>query len=876
MATENPLFRDILSDLQLIADLYATSPFGFWVGHLASQSIIFNNTLGVSLRQLGQDGDFFRDAILGSEQSEFCFKQTFEEGSVHTQLTYVCDNGILSYEVELQQLEAHPDFFVALHPFEGVSPWPNDQLYYPYFLKLDAQGRYLFHSTQYTDLFLVPGKNYLGADSLADVKPSSQEAYLNTAQMALRNPGRIFEARLEKEVPKTGEIKITQWQFVSLLNCYGGTDRVYARGFDVSSLYRAEQSLLERQRELNYFFESDLMGVFFMMLPEPMDWDGAEDKWPLIDYAMDHQRITRCNKTVLNQYGYKDEEEFLNLRPRDFFSHDIEEGRKTWFEFFSKGRLHTRTEERKSNGEPVFIEGDYHILKDEQGRIVGHFGLQQDVTAQQRQTERYLETKEQLQKLTESIPGVVFQLEVDAQNQMSLRFLSKTFKNLGFDITEDVLHDDPSQIMQVVSPKDYSTLLGSIIYASRKQKELDMEFRVENRLGEERWFRVQARPESADPKFTQWYGILRPIDEKKESEREQLKLAQIARNTSDLMMLIGPEGNIDWFNSSCQRCFGWTYESVIGSSPEALFKESEDSNSKQQILRAVAEQRNMEQKLMLHTEQGFRWIRIRVKPIWNSNGEYLYCLMVMQDIHEEEIKSLEMEALLNLTSEQNKRLQSFTYIVSHNIRSHSANLQGLIEAIEVADDEIERKELWNFLVQVSGGLESTIQHLNEIIAINRNLNTSKLLLNLNSELDHVLNILGSEVHANRAEIIREFSSEADVFAVRAYLESALLNLLSNALRYRHPDRKPKIVVHLFEDDSYHYISVRDNGLGIDMQRYQERIFQLYQTFHSHPESRGLGLYILRNQIEAMGGNVDLKSTVGKGSEFTISLPKQKD
>lgn len=874
MATPNRMFLDVLSDLELIAHLDAASPYGFWLGHLPSRTIYLNNTLAVSLRQVDQDARFFKEAILGEQQADFCFKQTFAKGSVPAQLSYICDSGVWDYEVELQQLKAYPDFFVALHPFEGVSPWPNDQLYYPYYLKLDLKGNYLFHSRQYAQLFLSSEQSALGTDSTKDLKLSSKKAYCDTAQMALLHPGEIFDLRLEKALPATGEIKITQWQFVSLLNCYGTCDHVYARGYDVSSLYQAEQNLLAQQKELNYFFESDLMGIFFMMLPEPLDWDAAENKWPLVDYALEHQRVTRCNKTLLRQYGYQDEDEFLNLRPRDFFAHNIDMVRNLWFDFFNQGHLHTITEERKSNGEAVFIEGDYHILKDEQGRVVGHFGLQQDVTAQHQQAQRFLETKEQLQKLTESIPGVVFQLEVNAQLEITLRFLSKSFKSLAFDITEEALQEDVSQIMQIVSPKDYSTLLGSIVYANRKQKELDMEFRVENRLGEERWFRVQARPESVSAHLTQWYGILRSIDEKKESEREQLKLAQIARNTSDLMLIIGPEGTIDWFNSACQRCFGWSYESAIGLSPESLIHASADANAKQQVFRAIAEQSNMQLKLMLETTRGSRWIRISVKPIWNTNGEYLYCLMVMQDIHEEEIKSLEMQSLLNLTSDQNKRLQSFTYIVSHNIRSHSANLQGLIEAIELADNEQERLELWEFLVQVSGGLESTIQHLNEIIAINRNLNTSRTLLNLYDELDQVLIILGPEVLSHKAEISRNFSAEVQVLAVRAYLESALLNLLSNALRYRHPDRIPKIEVHHFEDDSFHYISVRDNGLGIDMERYQERIFQLYQTFHSHPESRGLGLYILRNQIEAMGGTVELKSTVGEGSEFTISLPKQ--
>ena len=104
-----------------------------------------------------------------------------------------------------------------------------------------------------------------------------------------------------------------------------------------------------------------------------------------------------------------------------------------------------------------------------------------------------------------------------------------------------------------------------------------------------------------------------------------------------------------------------------------------------------------------------------------------------------------------------------------------------------------------------------------------------------------------------------------------YLESILLNLLSNALKYTHPDRKPVIRLSTEKRQDQILLSVADNGAGINLKRYGEHIFKLRKTFHKHPESRGIGLFMIRNQIEAMGGDITLTSREGEGTTFFITF-----
>src|SRR5262245_24098095 len=134
---------------------------------------------------------------------------------------------------------------------------------------------------------------------------------------------------------------------------------------------------------LELLFSQSLDGFFFMMLDEPIQWDVNDDKERLLDYVFAHQRVTKVNDAMLGQYGAT-REMFIGLTPADFYEHDLETGRRVWREFFDQGRLHIKTRERRIDGEPIDVEGDYICLYDAQRRIIGHFGIQRDVTEEVR------------------------------------------------------------------------------------------------------------------------------------------------------------------------------------------------------------------------------------------------------------------------------------------------------------------------------------------------------------------------------------------------------------------------------------------------------------------------------------------------------------
>ena len=149
---------------------------------------------------------------------------------------------------------------------------------------------------------------------------------------------------------------------------------------------------------LELFFAQSLDGFFFMMLDEPVRWDDSVDKEKTLDYVFDHQRVTKVNDAMLAQYGAT-REAFLGTTPKGLFGHDLDHGRRVWRDFFDRGRLHIETDERRVDGTPIRIEGDYLCFYDEQGRVTGHFGIQRDVTERERANQALRQYNRRLQVL---------------------------------------------------------------------------------------------------------------------------------------------------------------------------------------------------------------------------------------------------------------------------------------------------------------------------------------------------------------------------------------------------------------------------------------------------------------------------------------------
>lgn len=234
-------------------------------------------------------------------------------------------------------------------------------------------------------------------------------------------------------------------------------------------------------------------------------------------------------------------------------------------------------------------------------------------------------------------------------------------------------------------------------------------------------------------------------------------------------------------------------------------------------------------------------------------------------------KQEELQTLVDVTAEQNKRLMQFTHIVSHNLRSHVANLSSILSVTDVTDiDDLNLS--WNLVEKTTTALDETLHNLNEVINIQSDINIPYRSIKVLDSFQKTVDSLQLLIDSTQTEFKIEIDENDEINVIPAYLDSILLNFVSNAIKYRSIDRSPVIGLKLSQANGYKILTISDNGLGIDLERYKDRLFGMYKTFHGNKDAKGLGLFITKAQIDAMKGKVEVESEVGKGTNFHIYFP----
>jgi signal transduction histidine kinase len=192
---------------------------------------------------------------------------------------------------------------------------------------------------------------------------------------------------------------------------------------------------------------------------------------------------------------------------------------------------------------------------------------------------------------------------------------------------------------------------------------------------------------------------------------------------------------------------------------------------------------------------------------------------------------------------------------------------------EIPVENPELKEILNGFSTSTNLLNETINDLVKVIIIKDNPSIQKEEVVIKDVFENVFNQLSYLISQHQPILKVELEKATIVNINKAYLESILLNLFTNAIKYRSPKRTLRILVSAKETAEQTVVTFKDNGIGIDMDRNRDKIFGLYQRFHNHSDSKGLGLYLVRSQVESMGGTISVESEVDKGTTFTITFKK---
>ena len=371
------------------------------------------------------------------------------------------------------------------------------------------------------------------------------------------------------------------------------------------------------------------------------------------------------------------------------------------------------------------------------------------------------------------------------------------------------------------------------------------------------------------------------ITEKKRAEENLRKISEryekATTATSDIVWECDFINKTIYFSKNFTSLFGHPVEDGIAPLEDNIWRKNIDPKVLQKIhkkdqIEIKNKSKKWSQEYQLRKADGtYATILDRRIAIRDKNGNVIGLIGSMQDITEKKKIDEERELLLLELSNNNSELTQFNYITTHNLRAPLTNLVSISNLINTDNIIDERtKKLIEAFRTSTYNLNTTMNDLMEILIIKEKPNLSTELLEFDEILETVKSSIEMKILKENVLIKSDFTKVPKVSFSSIYLESIFLNLLTNSIKYRHPDRQPIITIKSSKlANGKTKLVFTDNGIGMNMERVKNKIFGLYQRFHNNPDSKGIGLYLVHSQITTLGGKITVNSQVNVGTTFTL-------
>ena len=518
-------------------------------------------------------------------------------------------------------------------------------------------------------------------------------------------------------------------------------------------------------------------------------------------------------------------------------------------------------------GKKTYLEIRYTSIRDRDGILIGAAQIIRDTTMRKRAEIALTQSEERYRSLTESTTSVVWTANVDGE----------------FDSPQPSWEQYTGQNREESSGTKYLTAFQKedqegIKKAWQRAKNNKEMFRADGRIWSEkhqqyRYFTAKAVPlynEHAEIK--EWVGTINDIHDQKIAQEENHRLALIVESSDDAIFAMDLNGKIVSWNLGAEKIFEYNSAEIIDESVDKLIVASNDNQMGNilEMLQQGIKIEHFETKWITKTHNKID-VSINISAILDEEEKFIGASIIARDITEKKKADEQLEKQAKELAIINKELKEFTYIASHDLKVPIANIEQLVEVLR-EDDDVDDDEREDFLQRISKMVDrskETIQSLVDVTRIRENDELIEEEVNLSLLLEELLQMFSKQIEETNATIDANFSACNSITFPKSSLKSVLQNLLSNSIKYRSPKRTPVINLSTKKTDNHIALKIEDNGLGIDLKSNEGTAFGMYNRFHSHVEGTGLGLYIIKQTLEKLGGSIELESTLDKGTTFTL-------
>jgi len=461
----------------------------------------------------------------------------------------------------------------------------------------------------------------------------------------------------------------------------------------------------------------------------------------------------------------------------------------------------------------------------------------------------------------------------DIKAEKYIRFTENCAKIYGY--TTNDFFENTTLWFDLIHPDD-KFLAEKEFEILEKGENSEATYRILHKDGSIRWIEVKALPIFENGQMVRVDGIVSDVTDRKNAEQQMLKAQQLSkivlRTMPGMFYLFDSKGRYKYWNKQFSDVTGYSDEEIKVLDHAGFFQEEDREALTAKIANVFATGED-ELEGTLVTKEGRRIPYFFTGKRVIVDDEVCVAGLGIDITERKKSEELLLKNEADLV-QKNIGLREFSYIISHNLRAPVSKILGSASLIDIQQEaDPVNRELVDYIVKEVTNLDCIVKDLNGILAVQ---NTDSKVLSSTS-FNEILKLAGldfqNEISETKTIITSNFEQAPEVKTLPAYLHSIFHNLISNAIKFRSPDRNLHLEIWSERQDNCVCLTVKDNGLGIDLERYGHKVFMLYNRFHfNNPIGKGVGLSLVKTQIEALGGRIELESAPNKGCTFRLYFP----
>jgi PAS domain S-box-containing protein len=569
--------------------------------------------------------------------------------------------------------------------------------------------------------------------------------------------------------------------------------------------------------------------------------------------------------------------EYDEIIGKDFHNINLSEDRKPMFDLFKKA-----IREQKTYHEEFEIQGKWveiSLYPSEIGLAV----YAKDISEKKEHEESIISNSKFIKEISDSTAGFIFQLEYDIKGIPKLNYASKkAFDYWGIPIAE--VMEDSTKLFASIYEEDIEYVSSKLMEMVTDLFHLNIKFRYLNNITDEiKRVKAVAVPTRLSNGNTIVNGIVIDITE---IENNYIKLEDanrryeyLSKATLETIWEKDIEAGEIILGGGYKEMFGCEFlNDKISFNDWKKFIHPEDLSRMLNYIdvRSIDPSETYWEFAYRFIQKNGKILEVfeRAYVVFDDKSNKLVKIIgTTQDITPLGIAQVEKDKMIDDLLRRNKAMEQFTYIVSHNLRAPIANIIGISTILEDKTlDEDTKQEMNDHIKKSAVHLDGVIRDMNEILNIKNNLDESKNEVIFKNILGEIIETEKIPIYKAQLKILSNFEKSPSIYSVKSFIHSIFLNMITNSIKYK-KESGAYIKIISDEDADYIYLVFEDNGIGIDMKKNQGEIFGLYKRFHLEKEGKGMGLFMVKSQVESLNGEISVQSEVNSGTKFLIKFKK---